>query len=287
MPVEHLTPLGELTNASMASVEQPPKNGSWVAELEDAKLGLANAQPSDKRGAAALGLLGLHVRVCRSLSALRQWERLVAASKKGLKRCTSVVASVAYEAAGAVDVNAVSQFQSDLLDLQAKAQAELSVETDMSKNNKEMIRQAVFKGTHPNQIRFGHDVNKFGNTSAFQEMTLTGDLVGMEAFVARGAALDAPFLNLPVPRSYNCPCHVPPSASALLMICVMIADLTRSEDHSLQSQADFLDRLTECAMQLVRLGADLGRRLTFTNERCSQIFCIPEMDGRRPSRSPP
>jgi hypothetical protein len=97
-----------------------PLNGSWVAELEDAKGALAEAlatkPPSPASGEAAAASEGTskgkkgkdkeggdfggntelpeaYLRVCRAHRMLRQWERLLESAKRGLAQCAATSSS--------------------------------------------------------------------------------------------------------------------------------------------------------------------------------------------------
>jgi hypothetical protein len=103
------------TNDANSNFE--PRNGSWVAELEDARETLAEAlvtkpitpasasegkSKGKKKGkgkgtgeggegdfGGTTELLDSYVRVCRAYRMLRQWERLMGNAKKGLAQCAS------------------------------------------------------------------------------------------------------------------------------------------------------------------------------------------------------
>jgi hypothetical protein len=82
------------SSAALDHDSHEPANGSWVAEIEEAKDALAEAQ--EKHGGGGVfnvSLLEMRQRVCRAHSMLRQWEPLLACSKKGLAQCGASNAS--------------------------------------------------------------------------------------------------------------------------------------------------------------------------------------------------
>jgi hypothetical protein len=81
-------------NAS-ATEDYAPVDGSWVAELEDAKAELEEIAGSPQEGGPDAAqqrrdeLLHLHLRLSGACSMLRQWDALQKESKKGLKVCAN------------------------------------------------------------------------------------------------------------------------------------------------------------------------------------------------------
>ena len=93
-----------------------------------------------------------------------------------------------------------------------------------------------------------------------------GDIRLMEAMVAHGAGIDKP-VHMGQPE------WAPSDATPLLVVCVDIAghDAEHTEydgnptDEFLRMLGNEIDKGTACAMQLVRLGADLTRTLNLRN----------------------
>jgi hypothetical protein len=110
-----------MMSASNANVEHDsyePANGSWVAELEEAKGELVTVRRLAGEGVvdASSSLLKLHQCVCRAYCMLRQWDRLQAHARKGLAQCTSFTSDAGVET-----------FKSSFRRYRTQARSELSV----------------------------------------------------------------------------------------------------------------------------------------------------------------
>jgi hypothetical protein len=284
-----------------------PVDGSWVAELEAAELALSNSDEdtsnNDDDGDSNSGrLLKAHLRVCRAYSTLRRWERLAAAAKRGLSLCRSLAGS--NESAAGNDEVSAAAFR----EYRTRARHELSVETSLHRAGSEplrgddgVVRGAVDYDDYASYLRNAcikdgenpdwiiNESSAYCNATAFQDAALRGDVRLMEAMVALGAAIDRPFALLPGRSGDATKVTVPPDASALLMACVVLAianshgvTLAAAKRAAPAYPPDQLDRMAECAMQLVRLGADLTVRLNVRDPRCSPLYrrMILVLDGR-------
>jgi hypothetical protein len=111
-----------------------PTNGSWVAELEDAKDKLsriADRAAENDDGAAAVALLKAHLRVCRAYRMLRQWERLAVATKRGVAMCRSLAEASTTTTTTTTD-DAGRHAAVALRELRKIARAELSVKSSLN-----------------------------------------------------------------------------------------------------------------------------------------------------------
>jgi MYND finger len=153
------------------------------------------------------------------------------------------------------------------------------------------MRHTVIKlGQSPNTLFL--DFHVYQNANILQVAALSGDVRLLEAVVALGAALDWPFVinSGRVGRDdiSDSAVVLPSDASTLVMACVTlaIADSTAPcFDELTQASPKYpektLDTIEECAMQLVRLGADPTRKLhVLRDEACCFLYRIPELDGK-------
>jgi MYND finger len=306
-------------------VEFEPANGSWVAELEEAKALLAEALRTGDPGVDCTAdgsneaLLDAYLRLCRAHSMLREWERLSTASKKGLAQCSTLAESSSNAS--------VPWFESSFRTYRKQARDEISAEMNLgwtiyedkdddddeeddgkdeggsvegidervgnkAKRSTHGLlvlkancrRDAIKKGIAPDLIQEGDSF--FTNTNVFQDAALNGDARLMEMFVSLGSAIDFPFRKVEGVDPTATTLAVPHTASALVMVCMLIAihdstnpawTLVRMAGP--QDPAKF-ERLTECAMQLVRLGADPNRRLELFNMSISDRYFVPDLHGK-------
>jgi hypothetical protein len=101
---------------------------------------------------------------------------------------------------------------------------------------------------------------------------MTGRVRLLEVMVAHGAAIDVPFLQ--EKGGFKSKLVVPTDSTALLMICANIASAERASAEG-SCPRDVLDSIyesAECAMQLVRLGADPARRLNVSNSSDTAVW---------------
>jgi MYND finger len=329
-----------MTDATHGAKAQPappsppsPRNGSWVAELEDAKEVLAaaaalraaekppragNAGGEDQDGPAAL-LLEMHLRVCRAYHMLRQWDRLLASAKKGLALCASSASSTTSARGKASSVGA--SVEAKFREYRKRAKAELAVKSVLTESGivesrqqancstiedriaaggvkydasppsrdfpSRMHRIAIIDGLAPDV--FVEDGSIFANTNMFQDACLQGDIRYVEAAAALGASLDRPFRKARGDGfgATHDKIVVPASASVLLMACATLAIADSNNPAwayakmSAPRNPKTLRGIEECAMQLVRLGADLTRTLKLGGSTAfSPCFRISDLDGK-------
>jgi MYND finger len=277
-----------------------PVRGSWVAELEDAKYALSIiAMDADGASASLAPLLEAHLRVCRAYGMLRQWERLNAAAKRGLIEFSSSIdlrsadpgvsrfrssfreyrkrARAELAVDSMLTVRGVSQiFIRDLGSLIGTTVENRNGARTCGhafRNFGAMLRHNVIVLGQPlgSMCCHGSPSSFIVNANLFQNAAVLGDVRCMEETVALGAAIDGQFYGASdYPESTGTPNSValPPRASALIMACVALAmaeatgpawvDARRRTPLKTPGQ---IDSIAECAMLMVRLGADPKRTL--------------------------
>lgn len=251
--------------AGAAGREYAPVDGSWVAELEAAKDELEDLlhQSSSRGGKSGGGgaLFNSYLRMCRAYKKLRQWDKLDGAANKGLLHCST------YTSPRSADK--VSPWKARFQAYRDHARRELAVPTASlyDPNLKEMFRNTIKKGLDPDHPWRSH--NPYTNSNVLQSAALEGDVRLLETIVALGAAVDMPFLDRP-----GIPVVAPADASALVMACASVAtaeadhpvlEMSRRACEGIPGARERIDGTVECAMQLVRLGADPLRRLNVAN----------------------
>jgi MYND finger len=263
---------------AVATKDYVPADGSWVAELEEAKDEMAellrferreDGTSSTKRGEA----LKVYLRLCRAHSTLRQWEKLDAASQKGLQHCSS------YTSPRSADK--VAPWRARFHTYRNQARTELAVPTSLDDPEmQEMLRNVIKEDLEPDFVPWPDE--SFPNSNVFHNAAVSGDIRLMEAVVARGAAIEYPFLDDPRMEAV-----APTDATALVMACVMIAlndlDVPSYVEDSPEAAEDETRRTLECAMQLVRLGADPTRRLRLCHAAetpHSRAYRVSGFDGK-------
>jgi hypothetical protein len=99
---------------------------------------------------------------------------------------------------------------------------------------------------------------------------VTGDVTFMEEVVARGAALDFPVSDKNAPDS-----SAPPGSTALILACAFLAMVGDKERRGRSAPAQALDsinRVCECAIRLVYLGANCQVKLEIPAQRRNTPF---------------
>jgi hypothetical protein len=220
-----------------------PKDG-WVQELED-------AESAAKRSRLA----GAQLRLAIAAYKLREF-------KKKLK----VAANLGLALEG----------EKELL----KEYVEKSKEQKEMRFDRNILEQQIRRpGRHCDTFRFSSSITPFTNLNILQYAVVTGDVTLMEEVVALGAALDFPVLRKNAPDIPPLP--APLSSTALLLACAMLAvsgdmvrrlQMTRNEITQLSESdlilkkdvadvQDAVDRVCECAVRLVHLGANCQVKL--------------------------
>jgi hypothetical protein len=290
-----------------------------AAKFDD--MNRSSAEDESSRRNAAAALFQAHLRICRAHRMLRQWDRLSVASKKGLALCKSLsewptpatIAATAHHASVAFrGFRTVARAE---LSVESSLNEKGDQETHKDSNEDEddeirppssdvppsssggvgfyawMRHNIITRGQSPNTIFLG--TAAYQNANAFQDAALTGDVRLMEAIVAMGAAIEYPFVaGNPGRIGQNDVSHgavvLPSDASTLVMACVVLAIADSTAPNFVgpkliapSYKEETLDRIEECAMQLVRLGADPTRKLhVLRDEACCVIFRIPDIDGK-------
>jgi MYND finger len=270
-------------------VPYEPAHGSWVVELEEAKEGLARALDRQSRGdgdGAYEDVLEGYLRVCRAYRVLRRWERLQVVSKKALKVCQAAVAAASRFAA--------RRHAPAFREHRQRARDEISVETNLRELGVSplcdpcaaMRRTVTANGGSPDMILGPSD---YANVNMFHDAALRGDAQLMEVLVALGVAIDFSFEEFQGVVTDNIDgTRVPSEATVLLVICATLAIADSSNDPTCAYAKLFLppktteelDRMGECAMQLVRLGADPTRKLHAIGSECSMGFQVRSLEGK-------
>jgi hypothetical protein len=248
-----------------------PLDGSWVAELEDAKDEMDElvAAKAKKKKTLRGEALQVYLRLCRSYGKLRQWNELSDAAQKGLDVCSTYAATPS-------SASRISEWKARFESYKKKSREEQSGKSLVDDPKCAQLFEKVITGeANLNYVAYPHVA--FTDSNVLQFAALAGDMRFLEALVARGAALDAPFLPV---RAV-----VPSDATGLLMVCVNLASAERNRPLRAYTKTtrEELDRSTECAMQLVRLGAELARKLNLGNAPrtlVSEAFRSSCFDGK-------
>ena len=155
-----------------------PVDGSWVAELEDAKAELAKVVGSPEASGAATAqrkrrgiLLRLHMRLCRAYGMLRQWDGVEQEAEKGLGVCASY--GVVPGRAGAL---ILSQWNARFASFREQARHEMAVPCYLDMPRYMNIPRGTPMAVLPSMAA----------------AVIHGDLRLMEDLVAHGDAIDAP-----------------------------------------------------------------------------------------------
>jgi MYND finger len=262
----------ETNSSPLVEEEYAPFNGSWVAELEDAQAALATLLRTPVKGGGAAAarkrrseLLHLHLRLCRAYRTLRQWDLSQEEAKKGLKVCATYKGK-----GGAAAAARIAEWKALFASHRAQAQHELSVPSYLNQDwGEDHLREGIAATTA---------------SLGVAGPAMIGDVRLMEVLVARGAAIDKPVpLNL-----FD---WTPRDATPLLVVCLDVVghDAEHTEypgnptEEFLRMLGNAVDRKTECAMQLVRLGAVLTRTLnlrTSLNLEEASVFRAAGFDGK-------
>jgi hypothetical protein len=238
--------------ASKKKNKNKPKEG-WVVELKEAERGvkMANNQATPEQ----------HLRVARAARKLRIWSKSNAAAEKGLS------------------IDRHGPLRAQLVECQKQADAELSVPS-MADHYEIILPKGI---ECLNASHCAHDI--FSNLNVLQFATMNGDARLLEDLVASGAALDHPVLC-----ASNNNCHFPdaepaPKGSTALVLCcaylAMETWLVKRGHPTSMLYDDEASGLVECAILLVKLGADFHRK--FILDPSSEV-CGPTLSWYRPAR---
>jgi hypothetical protein len=213
-----------------------PKDG-WVQELGD-------AESAAKKSRSA----GAQLRLAIAAYKLRDFKKVKTAANLGL----------------ALDP---SEGEKELLKEyveKSKEQKEMIIDRNVFE---QQIRPPVAKC---DDFHLSSDTVPFTNLNALHYAVVTGDITLMEEVVKLGAALDFPVSD--TNASELPPLPAPPGSTALLLACAMLAcygELRRPDPNVRRaaSHQDDFDRICECAIQLVHLGANCQVKLRIPAKR--------------------
>ena len=240
-------------NAGEKIYDYPPDlpfpKGGWAAELRSAKAAYKQERSFDTL-----------LRQLRSHRMMRQWEKLSSAASKfleGLDKDTSGASKSVAEAKG--EVQRYLQ----------EASAVLSIESRITKPfYKERFNEIMTNNTVDDDL---FNDGCFQNLNFVQFAALCGDIRLLEKVVSLGAAIDYP---TPTQTYYEDSRGelAPPNCTALVLACVVLAVHSQLSGlvppgSSLNQRLSFepLGEIVQCAIQLVRLGADCQMKLTIPN----------------------
>ena len=216
-----------------------PKDG-WVEELREAE---AQAKADTSTSAEP------HLRVARAARKLRLWRKCQSAAETGV--------SIAPE----------SPLRAQLIECQKQAVEELSNNNSQIDCQYEEIRNAIKDGSAQNVDIIPNGNPTFNNLNLLQAAVLQGDVRIFEDVVALGAAVDYPVLveSMNDPNQSDETMPAPQGTTALVMCCATLAVYGElgSTEVLPEDLKRILDGSLECAILLVRLGADCQKKLNF------------------------
>jgi hypothetical protein len=207
-----------------------PKEG-WVVELKEAEREVkrANQEVTPEQ----------HLRVARAARKLRIWNKSKTAAERGLS------------------IDPHGPLRAQLVECQKQADAELSIPSDVDTDE----YKAIPDGARLDNFPTFHPI--FSNLNMLQYATMTGDVRLLEASVASAAALDNPVLNY---SKWPGAEPAPKGSTALVLCCAQLAMETwlAKRGHHTDRTNMLCDvetsKLVDCAILLVKLGADFQRK---------------------------
>jgi hypothetical protein len=214
-----------------------PKQG-WVVELKEAEreVKTANQATPDQ-----------HLRVARAARKLRIWKKSKTAAENALS------------------IDPHGPLRAQLIECQKQADAELSIPSNVDTDNYKAIRGKG--GNSLNDCAAPHQF--FSNLNFLQNATMNGDVRLLEDLVAHGVALDYPVLNSSTYHNSPNAQAAPKGSTALVLCCATLSMEARlatrgkrpriSGDEQ-QEREGTVSGMVECAILLVKLGADFRRK---------------------------
>jgi len=229
-----------------------PKGG-WAHALDRAKTA-AKKKPGD---------VGRLLRLSRAQRMLRQWHKLAATAEEALRL---VDASHLPDADGTVR---------ELLSYRREAARQRAADSSVGRPElrRWLAEFAVAEGTADSEVFLQAT---FHNLNCMQYAAIHGDMWLLEKVVALGACLDLP----PIVRPEKSTADdvdgaeaAPQGCTALLLACASLAQYgivekmpgLIAEDLLTEKLKEVLGGQLECAVQLVRLGADCGTRMDLSS----------------------
>jgi len=232
---------------SIPSALPVPAEG-WAMELEDAEKLLK------RKGATVNNLL----RLCRAYWTMRQWGNLKNRADQLLARSEEANEST-------------SDVKEELARYQREALQELSVPSRVTDASlRDYFHHVLTEHVSIDESIF--DNQYFNNLNLLQFAAIEGDVRLLEKVVALGAAIDFPPPPPPQQENDNFTTgHLqgvaPPSCSALLLACASLIMNSELVADKLKAP-EALNGNLECAVQLVRLGADCRLKLSIPESSC-------------------
>lgn len=221
-----------------------PPNG-WALELEEVQKKIKKAKTTPS--------IDNFLRLCRAYRMLRQWEDLVKWSDKVLVKLTQN------------DDNNDLELRQELLKYKQEAETVLSKRSRVDHSDLRDWFDKIMAGDQCVDDSVWQQ-QSFSNLNSLQWAVMQGDIRMMEKVVALGAALDYPPMNLNHPIGGGEP--APPDCSALLIACSSLALNATIRKLPVGRMMQFdnninscMEGILECALQLVRLGADCKLKL--------------------------
>jgi hypothetical protein len=223
--------LSSIMPSQKSTAMKMPKDG-WVHELGD-------AESAAKRSRSA----GAQLRLAIAAYKLRDFKKVKTAANLGL----------------ALDPN---EGEKELLNEYVEKSKE---QKEMTNDCNILLQDLRHHGAHCDHfnITAANSVSLFTNLNILHYAVMTGNVTMMEEVVALGAALDFPVWDKDKNAPDIPPLPAPPGSTALLLACSILA--IPAELIRLDSLV--LDRICECAIQLVHLGADCQVKLQIPAQR--------------------
>jgi hypothetical protein len=211
-----------------------PKQG-WVVELKEAEREVKTANQATPEQ---------HLRVARAARKLRIWKK----------------SKTAAEIALSIDPH--GPLRAQLIECQKQSDAELSIPSDVDTD----VYKAIPEGCDLNDCVTPHPI--FSNLNFLQCATMNGDVRLLEDLVAYGVAIDYPISNSSTTTLISPGAEAAPKGStALVLCCAHLAAMAwlAKREHGPRTpdderQDEVTSRMVECAILLVKLGADFRRK---------------------------
>jgi hypothetical protein len=211
-----------------------PKQG-WVVEWKEAEGEVKTANQATPEQ---------HLRVARAARKLRIWKKSKIAAEKALS------------------IDPHGPLRAQLVDCRKQADEELSILSEVDTDYyKFRVRTEDGNIRAPfNQEIVPHHV--FSNLNFLQCATMCGDVRLVEDLVASGCALDFPVLNHSANFLFPDAEPAPKGSTALVLCCAHLAMVTwlAKRGHPAISSDEQTSKMVECAISLVKLGADFHRK---------------------------
>uniref|UniRef100_A0A7S2XN94 phytol kinase n=1 Tax=Attheya septentrionalis TaxID=420275 RepID=A0A7S2XN94_9STRA len=215
-----------------------PENG-WICEKDEA----AKAVKCERNEENIL-------RLARAYYKLRQWGKLEALTSSALK-----------DDSGSTDNSSSKLYRQQLTTWHKEAKDNLSIRTIMDEQGYGLEESRLRRLRNINTVTCPHET--FNNLNILQYAALKGDIRLLEKAIALGAVIDYPVGEPEEEYVREAPGEAPRGATALLLACSSLAmygavpqEHARMIFREQPRLADMLRGNLECAVQLVKLGAN-------------------------------